>query len=690
MAVGEVFLGAIITVLLEKLASAEFMRFLNIEGLDSQLQKCSDKLEIIQGVLLNAERRDTEDVTEKWLDKLQVLALDLEDIVDELNTESLRVKLREGNSSTRKVHKFKISTCTASPLGTYARNHKMDSKIKQISFRLDELVNQIKILNLVESAVGSVGTSRNQDKFPDATTSLINEPEIVGRKNDKEQIVDLLLQVGSNDDHSISVIAIVGMGGIGKTTLAQLVYNDDRVEKWFQLKAWICVSDDFDVFNITKVILNKFSDERNIDFQDLDSLQRKLRDTASKKRFLLVLDDAWNEDDAKWEVLFKPLICSFEHGSKIIVTTRENRIPQIMLSGQPYHPYCLLKLSDEDALSLLSQFAFRTRNFDLHPHLKDLGQKLVKNCENLPLAIKHLGRFLSTKLNYDDWQEVLNSEIWVTEPVRGKVLPSLKLSYNRLPPHLKQCFAYCSIFPKGYEFSSHELVLLWMAEGFLEQGKEKKRLEELGEDWFKELVSRSFFEQSSSNSSMFVMHDFIHELAQHVARKICFVLKDELENDLDNIVAFARHTSYTCSKYELFSKFKVFHKAKRIRTFLPVSGILPYCFMSIQVLVELLPNLECLRVLSLHGYLINELPDSIANLKHLRYLNLSKTRLQVLPKSVTTLCNLQTLSLNGCWYLRKLPSGMQNLVSLCHLDVSGTPALLEMPLEIGELINYEH
>ncbi|KAF2309192.1 hypothetical protein GH714_001135 [Hevea brasiliensis] len=177
--------------------------------------------------------------------------------------------------------------------------------------------------------------------------------------------------------------------------------------------------------------------------------------------------------------------------------------------------YPLKELSDDDCLAVFAQHALGAKNFDAHSKLEEIGKKIAKRCQGLPLAAKALGGLLRGKLDCNVWKEVLNSKIWDLPEEKNVILPALRLSYHHLPSHLKRCFASCAVFPKDYKFDKKELVLLWMAEGFLRQPNEMKPIEDLGHEYFHDLLSRSFFQQSS-NKDTCLMHDLIRNLARSV------------------------------------------------------------------------------------------------------------------------------------------------------------------------------
>ncbi|KAL7233320.1 hypothetical protein ACSBR1_017032 [Camellia fascicularis] len=170
-------------------------------------------------------------------------------------------------------------------------------------------------------------------------------------------------------------------------------------------------------------------------------------------------------------------------------------------------------LSNKHCWSLFAQHAFANTNIDANPNLVSIGKKIVEKCKGLPLAARTLGGLLRNKVRDEEW-----------------------------------CFAYCSIIPNNYEFEEEELVLLWMAEGFFQQQKEKQ-MEDVGAEYFHELLSRSFFQPS--RTSKFVMHDLINDLSQVVARDTCFRMEDRLKDqDQYKNLKKARHSSYMQQHYE--------------------------------------------------------------------------------------------------------------------------------------------
>ncbi|GKV47355.1 hypothetical protein SLEP1_g54261 [Rubroshorea leprosula] len=588
---------------------------------------------------------------ESCFDDLRNLAYDMEDLLEEFAIDATRSKLiAKSKASTSKGQKVKSSL--KSLFRSQAKpNGQSNSMVNHLNVILQRIVREMSIFGLSDLAMGADISSR-KDAFR-YESEFLRDP-MCGRDSDKRAILDRLLEDGGTLEQDF-VIPIVGMGGLGKTTLARLIYNDEKLNGRFDLKAWVCVFNMFDVAQITEWILEVVTKERH-ELENFALLQEKLKVELSGHKFLLVLDDVWDMEYGQWDVLKRPFM-SGALGSKIIVTTRNMNVGKMMRGDDGV--YNLELLQDDACWPLFTQSALGIGNFDVHPKLQDVGEKLVKRCNRLPLALKTLGGVLQGKLYREEWENVLNSEIWRSSNDNRGIFPTLRLSYNCLPVHLKRCFAYCALFPKGYEVDKEKLVLLWMAEGLLQQqSHEKKQLEEeIGHQYFKELLSRSLFQQSSGVQSQFIMHDLLKDLAVDIAGEIYYNLELSMG---DEKLKKARHWSFT-----------------------------PKCHfdLSNQILHDFLPSLKCLRVLSLCGYKISKLPDCFENLKYIRYIDLSGTRINCIPESVGSLLFLQTLLLSGCGELAKFPTTIGNLIDLYYLDITDTPSLKGMPLGISNLKN---
>ncbi|XP_030950652.1 putative disease resistance RPP13-like protein 1 [Quercus lobata] len=669
--VGGAFLSATLQVLFDRMASQEVVKFIRGRKVPATLlTKLKTWCLTLSKVLNDAEEKEiTDTIVKEWLDELKDAVYHAEDLLDEIATEALRCQVEaDFGTSTSKVRNF-ISTS----FDRFGR--KLESKIQKVLEKLEYLASQTNAIGLRESVEG-----RSSQRVP--TTSLVDPETIIyGRDDDEKAIVNLLLSndVASNN-HSTGVIPIVGMGGVGKTTLARQIYNNQKIIEHFSLKAWVCVSEEFDVRKITKKILEAVSPQKH-DHTDFNKIQTELKNYLMGKKCLLILDDVWNENYDDWALLSIPFKYGTS-GSRIIVTTRNKSVALIM---RPIQIFNLNKLSEEDCWLLFANHAFENGKSNAYPELERIGEEIIKKCDGLPLAAKALGCLLHSKLDVEEWNKILKSEIWSLPKDGGNILPALRLSYNYLPSHLKLCFAYCSNFPKDYLFKKEELVQLWMAEGFLQQHNKNEEMEVIGAEYFLDLVSRSLLQQSNGSKVCFLMHDLVHDLATSISGKFCFRLE---EDNTNKIIDKTRHFSYLRSKYDTPEKFDALCKAKNLRTFISL-GMKEddknwKFYLTKRVPQDLLLKLRFLRVLSLSHYCNLELPESIGDFKHLRYLDVSFTGIERLPKSTCMLLNLQTLNLSGCISLVTLPENMGNLISLRHLHISGT-SIKNMPIHMGQL-----
>uniref|UniRef100_M0VVV6 Uncharacterized protein n=1 Tax=Hordeum vulgare subsp. vulgare TaxID=112509 RepID=M0VVV6_HORVV len=467
------------------------------------------------------------------------------------------------------------------------------------------------------------------------------------------------------------------MGGMGKTTLAQIIYNEPEIQKHFQLQLWVCVSDSFDVNSIAKSIVEA-SPKKNYD-TDKPSLDR-LQKLVSGKRYLLVLDDVWNREVQKWERL---KVC-LQHGglgSAVLTTTRDKQVAEIMGAGRTYN---LNVLKDNFIKEIIVARAFSSKN-EKPPKLLKLVGQIVKRCRGSPLAATALGSVLRTKTSVEEWKAISSRSSICTDETG--ILPILKLSYNDLPAHMKQCFAFCAIFPKDYKINVEKLIQLWIANGFIpEHGGDS--LETIGKHIFSELASRSFFldiEETKEESVMergcfprmkkdyysittCKIHDLMHDIAMSVMKKECVTVMepDQTEWLLDS----ARHLFVSCRETKGILNDALEKKSPVIQTLI--------CDSVIQTSLKHQSKYSPLLALKL--YLRTELfLPKPKYMHHLRYLDLSESSIEALPEDISILYNLQVLDISNCLYLERLPRQMKYMTSLRHLYTHGCPELKSMP-----------
>ncbi|KAM3738937.1 hypothetical protein ACB098_09G167300 [Castanea mollissima] len=649
---------------IEKLGSLAYQEISLTRSIESDLKKLQDTMSTVQALLLDAEEKQaTNHQLSVWLERLKVVFHDAMDVLDEFECEDLRRQVVKaygstgsGSGSGRKV------CCFFSSSNSLAFRNKMGHRVKGIRERLDLIAKDRDQFHLEMRLDDNRIVHRE-------THSFVRDRDVIGRADDKQKIIDLLML--PNDNDNISVISIVGIGGLGKTTLAQCVYNDVRVATSFHPRIWVCVSENFDVLKLSKEIL-KSAGGGISENMSMDSVQTSLRSILKERRFLIVLDDVWNEDRDKW-IELENFLREGGHGSIILVTTRSHKVASTMAPGSIHD---LKGLPNKDCLSLFLRCAFIEGQHERYPKLVEIGEQIVEKCKGVPLAVKTLGSLLYSKIEERDWISIRDNEIWKLEQKEKDILPALRLSYNILPSYLKECFAYCSLYPKDFRYYNHELIQCWMANGLLKKSnKSTEEMEDIGEQYLKELLSRSFFQEVQGEGNFnwsFKMHDLLHDLSLYVAQNDYCLIED---TNNTNKFEKARHISILDHKLGVDARITFLHKLSNNMRTINFSFDVWGDFDSIDInesLVETcISRFKHLRLLNLRNSTLETLSSSISTLKHLRYLNLNgNKKIKKLPDSICNLQNLETLILFRCDEIEELPRDIRKMVSLRYFVIT--------------------
>ncbi|KAL2469485.1 putative disease resistance RPP13-like protein 1 [Abeliophyllum distichum] len=619
----------------------------------------ASKLKRIQQLLEAAERKGVTDPQVKaWLEKIEDVAYEMDDVLDEWE---MRIHEHEMEGSEdvsdfwEKVSSFIQFLCLC--FQDVIDRRRIALKIKQLNGRLESIAkendDEFKFLpNLSEEI-----DRESQHFMRVLATSFVDRSTVRGRDDDQNILVSKLLSE-SEKGNGIQIISIVGTGGLGKTTLAQLVFNDIRVKKHFEQSIWICVSNPFNEIRIAKAILESLN-QTSPNLTEFQTLLQCIETTVSGKRFLLVLDDVWEHDEHKW----KPLKICLSKGapeSRILVTTRNRSVAKMMGT---VNNHLLRPLSDPECFAVLSQIAFE-ENMENHNTLEPIGRKIAKKCNGLPLAAKTLGSLLQFKDTVQEWNNVLNSEIWQLEVAEVDIFPHLYLSYNELRPAVKRCFSYCAILPKDSKIKADTLVRMWMAQGFL-SGDSAANMELKGREYVKDLAMRSFFQYTVGDITGQVlsckMHDIIHDFAHFLTKSELFSVDITDDKGITAEAAScpnARHLNW--KDHGMASSPVLICSVEKLRSFFCENYLPPH----------VLSTLKCVRLLNLSHCELRELPPEMGNLIHLRYLDLSYNYIREFPRTLCGLYYLQTLNLLGCEDLTTLPAEINKLINLRHLLVS--------------------
>lgn len=635
----DLLLSRVLDVIVDNLAAPFLEKFDNLWDLEDNIRKLRSNLPMVQAVLEDAEEQQASNGAVRiWLSKLKEVAYEAESLL----------LLLSADYSLRKIIKD-------------------EEKVKETIRALEMTAVEGLRFNLKEGSI----VHREWDRRPE-TSSFGLEQRVLGREKDKEEIVKLLLSCERSRGGEASCIPIIGMGGLGKTTLAQLAYNDHEVKRHFDVQVWVFVSDQFDVKNIMRTVIESLSKDK-CHYPTLDALYSEVRNLLQNKRFLIVLDDVWTENSNDWDQL-RPLFTAGSDGSKILVTTRSQKVA--LMADSPNSMYSLKALSDDACRSLLLQRAFPQGDEEKHPTLLPIGEQIVSKCKGVALAAKTLGSLLKLKRSIGEWEIVRDSELWNLDKSKNEILPALRLSYFHLPLHLKRCFSFCSIFPRNYEFQKDKLIHLWMAEGFIQCSSDGggKEPENVGNDYFNDLQWMSFFQDIRQGEDGVVigykMHDVIYDLAQSVTGTECILL----DRGLPTPTSFKkiRHSAVVGSFRSSEIPEELYEAKHHLRTLLLFSG------GNLEAVPKkLYSSLKCLFVLDLSGSGLGILDGSFRALYYLKYLDLSHTRITKLPHEIEGLQFLETLNLFHCYDLIELPE-LRKMRSLRHLNNDGCRSLTRM------------
>ncbi|XP_020595738.1 LOW QUALITY PROTEIN: disease resistance protein RGA2-like [Phalaenopsis equestris] len=654
-------------------------------GMKEELERLRENYPKIQAVVLvssQAQITDQNPDLNKWLWQLRDAIDEADDVLDEfeymkhenqLNENKEKTKLRSAMSSMKKgIVKIGKRALQIDPLL---------KKLEEVVKKLDRVSADVgNFLHLLES------TKQEQqeqliDLYKTRETGSLPKNDLIGRVKEKEFVMQWLRKPSNENEtlststtsygSNISLLSIVGHGGMGKTTLLQHVYEDE-ITREFNLKMWVCVSNNFDVKRVFRDMLECLKMKKP-DLESLEALQRSLKSEVIAKKFLLVLDDIWEEseeqDKSKWENVLAPLNYG-SLGSKILATTRMDSVALMIAKviNKKKETFRLEGLEEDVCLHLLSNHAFaNVENPDVyHPKLRSIAVEIVKKVYGSPLAAKVMGGILNSNLDERHWMKVLNSDIGNGEMGKNDIFPILRLSYMFLPKPLQNCFSFCGMFAEDHLFDKNDLVRMWIALGFIHTSNVRggDTMKDIGIRYFEVLVQKSFF-QTEDYGNYYTMHDLLHELAQSISAQECFRVMGD-EKLLHTIPESIRHLSIETKNLDVLRKVTKFRKLRSLHLTYLVDDQDFIC-----VLGEIFKASRSIRLLYIHALDLKMMPEAIKYLIHLRYLWLEFNLLR-LPRSLSSL----SIAIHVCDFFPRiilshdfLPRDMNNLFNLHYLQL---------------------
>ncbi|XP_072984429.1 putative disease resistance protein RGA3 [Typha latifolia] len=618
---------------------------------DFEVEKDIEKIRIlitrVRSAVREAEQKKSaseDKVARIWLKKVRDALYEAADLLDELEELNASNRARSSSSSVAISHQ------------SLFRN--------SIPGKFEELSKKFQTIEEDKRGVGMPTQKGVRTEFTPKPCSFL------GRDHDVEYMLSNLLDKSS--EHAQEKLLIVGREGLGKTTLANYVYDNQKVQDHFDLRMWVSVCASLvENSNISDGIIKSVSCREHSKLANLKLAEVNLQETLKGKRFLLVLDDVWHEHSNVWEQFFCNLLVG-ERGSKLLITTRNSNAAEAIGVMQRY-VHDLDPLWSVDSWRLFKEYVDGNRIF-VNKKLKSVGWEIVTLLSGVPGAIQTIASLLSQQLDVEFWKEILETcqaQTGGNNDITGLVMA---ITYQHLPPDVKQCLVYCSLFPRGYKLEKPNIVHAWVAGGFI-LPHEGRSVDHIANQYFDTLLSMSFFHCFADK---YILNDSVHELAPRIVVSSCSRVDwlSEIPISTNHLSLFP--DNLWPSELEDLCRFRCLRSLVFLHRNKSTFD---------RLTEELLPALKSLRVIDLSHTDLKGLPSSVGELTHLRLLNLSYTNIQSLPETLSHLHKLQVLDLVGCHMLFALPAGVNRMTSLRHLKAS--PYLVSTIDGIGNLASLQ-
>ncbi|KAL6597437.1 hypothetical protein ACP70R_046877 [Stipagrostis hirtigluma subsp. patula] len=673
-----------------KLAPLLIKEYSSIVGVREDLHELQGRVQEINTWLETAGYKALENIpsSSSWLKKLNDLTHAVDDVVDEFQLEAEKHDAC-GDGGTGTVTKY---MCTKPK--SLILQCKVARKLKAIKKRFAAVVKQRSDFNAIANSLPVDHHHREKTTVDAPTLPIVDQASVLGRDREKNQIVSKLVE--ANDQQNMKIVSVIGLGGSGKTTLAKLVFNDvNIIQKHFDVRLWVHVSQEFDVQMLIKKLFEAFADD-NPGQHAMPYMCKRISEQLTGRKVLLVMDDVWTESSIQWEQFMEHLKSS-KPGSRVLLTTRSTRVANKVGSTFQFN----LPLLSPDVSWQLFQQRLGILGRSLEPELVMDGKEIVKKCGGVPLAIKILAGVLHDKES-KEWQAMRDINLLEVEGEENSfrkegeensvsVYACLRLSYFHLPSHLKQCFTICSVFPKGHKIDKEQLIDLWIAHDMITLGVGVNSLEHSGLKCFDSLVQMSFLQDvdEADGRVRCRMHDLVHDFS----RKI---LGDEISHDVPQAAASStnsyRYFSLNNQRRNLLPK-NIFEKARAI--YVQDSDITfgkslknarhlrsMYVSFANTAVLNTIIQIKNLRYLCISRLRCQTLPEAISDIWSLQALHLPFSDLLELPKSIGRLRRLRTLNLSNSISLKGLPDSIGDCHMISTIDLCGCKELLTLPNSI--------
>ncbi|OVA18811.1 Disease resistance protein [Macleaya cordata] len=675
---------AVVTFFLEKLSTLITEESNLLQGVDAEVRLLQNELEWMRLFIKNADAKRRADPEVKLMvSQIRELTFHAEDVIDEF---ILKIH-QQGGQQRIDLGGFigSFKSCI-SPTLELPLLHELRNQIKVIN-TMSEKITANKSKYCIEGKSSSYSSNDFSSVRKVKRAPIAEECDVVGIEDSTKQVKLLLMESGSSDDDRRRriVVSIVGMGGLGKTTLAKKVYNSSDAKRYFDCFAWVSISQEYTLTKILQDIIEcvttQYSKEE-LEKLNQEELGKKLREYLlhGNRKYLIVLDDVW--DIQAWDCL-NTAFPDKKNGSRILLTTRNKNVA-VHADSSSNNIHTLRFLNEDESWELFLNKIFAsslgggsdgTHESKCPLALEEVGKDMVGKCGGLPLAIVVLGGILSSKdKTHIAWSKVNTNVNWqLTHGASSHSCSGiLALSYYNLPYYLKPCFLYMGLFPEDHEIPASRLFQCWIAEGFV-QSRGEETVEDVAEDYMGELIHRSMIQVGRWRYDGRVRTCRIHDLLRDLA--IAESKEDQFSQVFGNVVDFSKSnnvrrltihgTGFNQEERRYFSQFRYTLCIRSLMCF-RIKCIDKQFWISICQVFKLLKVLE----LDLFRTTVS-IPKAIGELVHLKYLGVSGSPQRptlMVPNSINKLVNLQTLNLKNC-RLECIPSQIWNLHQLRHLYV---------------------
>ncbi|KAK8561104.1 hypothetical protein V6N12_048179 [Hibiscus sabdariffa] len=594
----------------------------------AEIDEVKLELQTIRAFLEDADRRSgaalMSETDKQWVASVRDIAYQVEDVVDEFMYHFNKQQQWRGKPSRSFFKLIHFSKDLLVKRQVAVKLQDINKRIKNIADRNQRYrVSRSESRNS-DKQIGGEYHRNNWVKNLSESALFFKDDDLVGIDKAQNELLGWMM----NQELQRTVISVVGMGGLGKTTLVANTFNKQVVKEHFDCCAWITVSQQYVVTDLFKSIIKELNNRVkektdlliNLDSMIYRDLVGALVKFLEPRKYLIVIDDVWSTN--LWQDINSALPANM-NGSRILLTTRNEDVASFEY-GVVKHIFPLKHLPFEESMTLFCKKAFVGKGGQCPPYLESSAAKLVAKCQGLPLAIVALGGLMASKSSITEWDGVydnLNRELSFVEPLKGTVP------------------------------------------------------EVVAERYLSELICRGLLQVESRHASgrpkALKMHDILREFAVSISKSIKFVAKSDGKEEIgdDGI----RRWSIEAKGKEMKGASETAISRLRSLFVFAVDETSKSSFN------RLPSGFKLMRVLDLEGTPIDELPDELGNLFNLRYLNLTRTQVKELPKSIGKLYNLQSLVMKRT-QIKELPAGIVKLKNLRHLiayGISGNPVAFD-------------